>query len=59
MTVVSTTLFALSIAFLVVAAATALVSIAAVGQFVVTNRRARLARHESVRSHYGSFSLTS
>ena len=55
MTLVSTTTLAFAIAFLVVAAVAAL---AALGQFVVTNRRARLARRESIRSYYRGFALT-
>jgi hypothetical protein len=58
MTLVSTSIFALAIVFLVVAAIAAVASVATVGQFVVTNRRARLARHESIRSYYGGFALT-
>ena len=59
MTVVSTTLVVLAIAFLVVGVLVALASIAVVGNFVVTNRRARLARHESIRTYYRGFALTS
>jgi hypothetical protein len=58
-TLVSTSVLVLAIAFLVVAAIAAVASIATVGQFVVTNRRARLARHESIRSYYSGFALTS
>jgi hypothetical protein len=58
MTLVSTVVIALAIAFLVVATIAALVSIATIGQFVVTNRRARLARQESIRSYYGGLALT-
>ena len=58
MTLVSTTIFALAIAFLVVAAIAAVASVVTVSQFVVTNRRARLARQESIRSYYGGFALT-
>jgi hypothetical protein len=58
MTLVSTSILALAIAFLVVAAIAAVASIATVGEFVVTNRRARLARHESIRSYYSGFALT-
>jgi len=58
MTLVSTSILVLAIAFLVVASIAALVSIAAVGEFVVTNRRNRLARHESFRSYYSGFALT-
>ena len=58
MTLVSTTIFALAIAFLVVAAIAAVASIVAVSEFVVSNRRTRLARHESFRSYYRGFALT-
>lgn len=58
MTLVSTTTLAFAIAFLVVAAVAALAALAAIGQFVVTNRRARLARRESIRSYYRGFALT-
>ena len=58
MTLVSTTIFALAIAFLVVAAIAAVASVVTVSQFVVTNRRARLARHESIRSYYGGYAIT-
>jgi hypothetical protein len=57
--IVSTTMFALAIGFLVLAAAVAAVSVAVIGEFVVTNRRARLARHESVGTCYRGFALTS
>jgi hypothetical protein len=59
MTIVSTTVLVLAIAFLVVAALAALVSVAVVGEFLVTNRRARLSRHESIRTYYRGFALTS
>jgi hypothetical protein len=58
-TLVSTSVLVIAVAFLVVAAIAAIASIATVGQFVVTNRRARLARHESIRSYYSGFALTS
>lgn len=58
MTLVSTTIFALAVVFLVVAAIAAVASVVTVSQFVVTNRRARLARQESIRSYYGGFALT-
>jgi hypothetical protein len=58
MTLVSTVIVALAITFLVVATVAALVSIATISQFVVTNRRVRLARQESLRSYYGGFALT-
>ena len=59
MTLVSSTMLAITIAVLVVAALAALVSVAVIGQFVVTNRRTRLARHESIRSYYRGFTLAS
>lgn len=52
MTLVSPTVLALAIAFLVVAALTAIVAVGAVTQLVVTNRKVRLARHQSVRTYY-------
>ena len=58
MTLVSTSVLVLAIAFLIVAAIAAVASVATIGQFVVTNRRARLARRESIRSYYGGFALT-
>jgi len=58
MTLVSTALVALAIAFLAVATVAAVVSIATVGRFVVSNRRVRLARQESIRSYYGGLALT-
>ena len=58
MTLVSTSLLVLAVAFLVVAAIAAVASVATIGQFVVTNRRARLARQQSIRSYYGGFALT-
>ncbi len=58
MTLVSTSVLVLAVVFLVVAAIAAVASIATVGQFVVTNRRARLARHESIRRYYSGFALT-
>ena len=59
MTLVSSTMFAIAIAILVVATLTALVSLAVNGQFVVTNRRTRLARNESIRHYYSGFTLAS
>ena len=59
MTLISSTAIAVTIAILVVAALTAVVSVAVIGQFVVTNRRIRLARHESIRTYYRGFTLAS
>lgn len=52
MVLLSTTTVALIIALLVVAALTAVVSVAVIGRFVATNRRARLDRHESIGTYY-------
>lgn len=58
MTLVSTSVLVLAITFLVVAAVAAIASVATIGTFVVTNRRNRLSRHESIRHYYGGFALT-
>jgi len=47
------------IAFIVLAVAAAIVAVGVLTQFVVANRRTRLARHESMRTYYGAFTLTS
>jgi hypothetical protein len=52
MTLVSGTAVALAIAFIVLAAVLAAVSVAVITDFVVSNRRTRIARHESLRSYY-------
>lgn len=57
MVLVSTTVAALAYAFLAVAAITGIVALAALTEFVVTNRKQRLAAHDSVRHYYGSFGL--
>ena len=59
MTLISSTAIAVTIAILVVAALTAVVSVAVISRFVVTNRRIRLARHESIRTYYRGFTLAS
>lgn len=41
-----------AVAILALGILAAVVSIAVVVEFVVTNRRTRLARHESIRSYY-------
>jgi hypothetical protein len=46
------------IAFIVLAVAASLVSLAVITQFVASNRKARLARHESVGSYYRGLALT-
>lgn len=57
MTIVSPLLVALAVAFLVVAAVAGIVAIAAATQFVVSNRRIRLAEHDTIRHYYGGFAL--
>ena len=52
MTVVSPIVLAFAIAFLVVGTLTAVVAVGVLTRFVVTNRKERLARHESVRTYY-------
>lgn len=46
------------IGFLVVAASSGLLAVAAVTDFVVRNRRTRVTRHQSVRSYYRGLALT-
>jgi len=41
-----------ALAFVVLGIVAAVVSVAVIAEFVVTNRRARVARHESIRSYY-------
>ena len=53
MVLVSTSLVVAAYVVLAVAAVTAVLSLGVVTQFVVANRRERLARHESIRSYYG------
>jgi|tagenome__1003787_1003787.scaffolds.fasta_scaffold18697745_1 hypothetical protein len=52
-----TTLAAVLVSLLTVAAVTAVLSIGAVSTFLATNRKVRLAQHESIRGYYGSFHL--
>ncbi|GAA2152186.1 hypothetical protein GCM10009844_35280 [Nocardioides koreensis] len=46
------------IGFFVLAAISGLLAVAAVAGLVVTNRRTRLARHQSVRTYYRGLSLS-
>lgn len=57
MVLVSTTVAVLAYVFLAVAAIVAVVAVAAFADFVVTNRRQRLAAHDTFRHYYGSFVL--
>jgi hypothetical protein len=52
------TLGAFAVAFVVLGVVAALVSLGVLTSFVRSNRRERLARHESVRSYYGGLALT-
>jgi len=57
MVLISTTVVALAYAFLAVAAIVGIVAAAAATEFVVTNRKQRLAAHDTIRHYYGSFVL--
>jgi hypothetical protein len=59
MIVLSTATIILIVGLLVVAGITAALAIGAAAEFVLTNRRTRLARHQSVRTYYRGFALTS
>lgn len=52
-----TTLSYFVYAYFALAAVGALVALAAVTEFVVSNRRTRVARHQTVRSYYGGMAL--
>jgi Tfp pilus assembly protein PilX len=58
MTILSTAAITLVVALLVVTVVTAVLAFGSAGQFVVSNRRTRLARHQSIRNYYGGFALT-
>jgi hypothetical protein len=53
-----TSLTPFALAFIALAAVVATLGLAVVGEFVVRNRRVRLARHESIRTYYGGLALT-
>jgi hypothetical protein len=55
MVLVSTTLAVLAYAFLALAVVVGIVAVAAAAEFVVTNRKQRLAEHDTIRHYYGSF----
>jgi hypothetical protein len=57
MVLVSSTLIALAYVVLAVAAVAGILAVAALADFVVTNRRQRLAAHDTIRHYYGSFVL--
>lgn len=53
-----TTQAAFGVAFIVFGSIASVVAIAVLVEFVVSNRRDRLARHESVRTHYRRLVIT-
>lgn len=57
MVLVSTTLAVAAYVVLALAVVVGVVAIAAFADFVVTNRRQRLAAHDTFRHYYGSFVL--
>lgn len=57
MTLVSSTVVALAVAFVVIAALAALLSVGVFAHVVVTNRRARLMRQESIGTYYRDLAL--
>ena len=59
MVLVSSTFVALAVIVLGVAAITAVLTGTVVGQFFVSNRRVRLARHESIPAYYGALAFHS
>jgi len=58
MTIISPVVFALALAFIAVALVASVVSVAVIAQFVATNRRERLTRHQSVGTYYRTLALT-
>ena len=58
MVLISTTTLVLISVLLGVAAITAVLAGTALGQFLVSNRRIRLERHESIPAYYGSLAFT-
>jgi hypothetical protein len=58
MTVITPLGSVLIISFIVLAVAASLVSLAVLTEFVASNRRVRLARHESVGTYYRGLALT-
>jgi predicted dinucleotide-utilizing enzyme len=51
-------IFVLAITYLAFAAVVAVVSVGAIADVVLSSRRTRLARHESIRTYYGGHALT-
>ena len=58
MTVITSLGSFMIVAFIVLAVVAAAVSLAVLTEFVASNRKVRLARHESVRTYYRGFALT-
>ena len=52
-----TGLTAFAVVFVVLASVAAVVALGMIAEFVVSNRRVRLARQQSVRSYYGGLAL--
>lgn len=46
------------VAFVALAVVTLVVAVAAITEFVVSNRKVRVSRHESMRSYYGRLALS-
>jgi len=57
MVLVGTTFTVLAYALLAVAVIVGVVALAVIADFVVTNRKQRLAAHDTIRHYYGSFVL--
>jgi hypothetical protein len=47
-----------AVVFLVLAAVASVVALGVVAEFVVRNRRTRLARHQTIRTYYRGLSLS-
>jgi hypothetical protein len=52
-----TSLTVFAVAFVVVAALASVTALAVIGDFVVRNRRVRLARHQSIPAYYRGLAL--
>lgn len=53
-----TGLTAFALVFVALAAVASVVALGVLGEFVVRNRRVRLARHESIRTYYVGLALS-
>lgn len=52
-----TGLTSFAVVFVVLAAVAGVVALGLIGRLLVSNRRVRLARHQSVRAYYGGLAL--